>query len=222
MKKYIIVLALLFSNFSFATGVCEFNHGTFLNTKFQTGVYQDKTCFVTISNIKNYGLVYRSHSFMSTGQHQIFNSFGPGPSSTETGARVFFYLVDKPKLKLTFFQDDFEISFGPGLRILFDGETTTLSDKSVGIMFDEERDVNKLNSGGVEVTQFIGNFLDFGFQFGASPLSKLTNTHLIVKANNTKCQSENSKLLEIKNYDIFWKYTGFKGISKYIDEACPE
>lgn len=221
MKRLILLFTILFSSNLFADSVCEFNHGTYLNTHIQTGAYQDGTCFVSITNAKNYNLVYRAHLFTSKGQHQIFNSFGPGPSSTETGARIFFYLIKNPKLTLKFYQSDIEISYGANLQILFDADTATLSDKSVGIKFDESSSVNRLNAGGVEVKQYSGKFIDFGFELGSSPQSNLSREHTIIRADGVKCTVINSKLLTIKNYDIFWKYSGYRALSKYFDEVCP-
>ena len=201
---------------------CAFSQATYFNTKVQTGQYTDGTCFVFVSPRYSQNMIYRSHVFTDRGQHLIFNSFGDGPSSVDTGSRVFVHVFKNPLLDIKLVKNIIHVSLGAQFSILINAKTSEIQNNSVGINFKVSPQVSRTNDGGVEVETFSESYIDFGYKTGSSPIAGLGRSHSIFQVSRKKCESPNSKLIDIVNYDPYWKYKGWSELNGYFKEVCPE
>ena len=102
---------IVLSSHVLASDICQFTNKNFMNTKIQTGKFSDGNCYIFVSPKYSKDLIYRSFIFTQDGQHLIFNSYGEGPPSTFTGARLFTYLIKSPSLKLNTTGDEIIVTF---------------------------------------------------------------------------------------------------------------
>ena len=220
-KLCLIFIMLLSSGLaSAAVDVCKFSARVHVNTKIQTGKHGDGSCYISISPSEMPDLVYRSHVFTTKGLHQVFNSFGTGPIKTSTGARVFYYHMENPDLKLKLYQEHILIDFSEKLKIIINAKTTTIRKKSIGIRYLESPIISSENDGGVEILKSATTFFDFGFRLGSSPLTDLSREHTIYFDNGKLCRSENDRLLRIENYNVYWNFNGFNDVETYLNANC--
>lgn len=218
--KNIVLILFIASTSVFGADTCSFTQTTQLNTKIQTGQYASGECFVLISPNFTEKLIYRSHVFTDQGQHLVFNSYGPGPSSRFTGARVFNHVLENPRLAVRTSGHLIYVDLNDSLSIIVDAETSLLIDEGKGIRFQTSPDIIATNYGGIEIINAQQTYIDFGFKLGGSPLSDLMNEHIIVRPGQVDCRAINGELLEVINYDIFWKFKGFDELSQYFSEVC--
>lgn len=201
--------------------VCHFSAKVHLNAKIQTGRHADGTCYISVSPDSNKNLVYRSHVFNSKGQHMVFNSLGTGPSGTHTGAKVFYYHLNKPKLGLKLYKEHVVVSYSKQLKIIFNAKTGKVRPQSIGIKYYEAPEINESNNGGIEIKKSVSTFFDFGFTLGDSPLADLSRPHKVKFPNGNFCVSKNSDLVELQRYNTVWKYQGYSQVENYLNEYCP-
>lgn len=221
MKFIISVLLSILSFNLFAGDICSTNHFSYFNTKIQTGTFKNTNkCFISISPRQYYNLAYRNHIFTSTGEHMIFNSFGPGPSQSQTGARVYVYLPRTMPLSYSLQNAQLTLTLANGSTITFDAKNSQIID-SIGIDIQESPSVQRNNQGGVEVYSSENIWIDFGFTFGHSPLLDMNRWHDI-HLEDKSCRAINSDLLSRQGSEIFWKYEGDRELIYKLRSLCEQ
>lgn len=185
---------------------------------------QNGRCYLSINNFKLIGMVYRSYLFSSDGDFMVFNSFGDGPQSQDTGAREFF-LFPRPLAQPSFSWNDdtrrLEVTSVSGSKFYFDYENAQISSFDHGqVRLDPE--ITKLNHGGVEVSKYQGLMLDAGFTLGNAPSDTATAFSILTDKRGATCKVKNAEVFKYSNSgDVTCKYSD-KGLSHFLKARCPQ
>ncbi|MFT6633133.1 MAG: hypothetical protein ACJAS4_003103 [Bacteriovoracaceae bacterium] len=217
----IIIALLIFAQYSYAADICDFKQIKIKNTIIKTGsINNGEKCFVYITNSEYSSLVYRTHYFDTLGQYMIFNSFGDGSSSKQTGARMYSFLPIKNNLKINLNEDQLKIELAHGMSINFDLDTSYVS-SSVGLEIIEERKITPNNLGGIEVNSSKAAFIDFGFKFGGAPIWDLNRTfQFFDKSLKLPCVKKNNQIFVKKNGEVKRKLPSNKDLVQFLRKGC--
>jgi len=163
------------------------------NVKLQT-LYspQTKTCTLSIAK-NNPGKVWRYHLFSSNGQYMIFNNYGSGPVSKDTGARSYWLFPRKKWPTFRQLSHTVLIDLPQQSQIEFDKMTVKISN-SHGINVTEAIDINRFNKGGIEINRHKGLLLDNGFTLGRAPYSLPNEKSFFYDHLNNSCEVTNKEI----------------------------
>ncbi|MBD66053.1 MAG: hypothetical protein CME62_12655 [Halobacteriovoraceae bacterium] len=218
MKIAIIVLLVSLSS-SFAGSICTHKNQVYFNTQIQTGIFADTgRCFISLSKQYKPNLIYRSHLFTSLGEHMVFNSFGPGPIATHTGARVFLHLPRVQPFSYQLADALVTLTLPNGNQVIFDAKNAQVID-SIGFDMQESPSVNRNNLGGINVYSSDHTWLDFGFTLGYSPLADL-NREFEVHFPDQVCSGVNRDLFTLVNGNVVWKYKSDQALLAKLESLC--
>ena len=220
MNMKFIIFLILFSLNTFSQESCKSNVEFFENMRIQTGQFKSKDCYISISPRKNNGMFYRTYLITSSGKFLIFNSFGTGPSKTHSGAREFNFFKRNSKLSYKVFEKTVDITLANGDRLTFNKELALPVSIDRGYLTYDPV-VTPENNGGIEILNYKGLLMDFGFQMGMSPSWYLKRTTKIIDENSNTCSISNSEILYKKNSDIHWIYRSDKSLFSYLQKRCP-
>ncbi|WP_417335676.1 hypothetical protein [Halobacteriovorax marinus] len=218
--KNLLMTLLLLSSTSFAYH-CE-SEIEFLDTiQIQQGHWsQTDTCYISISSRKTYNLEYRNFLFTSRGKIQVFNSFGPGPSSTHTGAREFHLFPRNGIISYNILEHSVVLKMANGREIIFDKETAEPIELRGG-EFSLDPNLSPNNNGGFEIESYPTLILDSGFKLGMSPTWYLNRYSTFRDAMGQTCRVRNSELFDKKSDEIFWIHENDRELYKYLQKRCP-
>ena len=218
--KFFLAL-IFFSQFTYAADICDFKQIKLKNTIIKTGsLNKGEKCFVYINHSESSGLIYRTHYFDTHGQYMIFNSFGDGPSSSQTGARMYSFLPETSDLKVKLAEDYLKIELAYGISISFDLDTSYIS-SSVGLDIIEDRKISPYNLGGVKINSSISPFIDFGFKFGGSPIWDLSRSFdYFDKALESTCVQKNNQIFVKKNGEVKRKFPSNRDLVQFLRSVC--
>jgi hypothetical protein len=217
----LLITLLIFTQSSFASEICEFKQTKVKNTIIKTGnINKGEKCFISISHRKNSSLIYRTHYFDTKGQYMVFNSFGNGPSSKQTGARLYSILPNKNELKMSIIGNDLKIELGAALSINFDLDTTYINGSS-GFTVIEDIKIRHDNMGGVYINSSSLPFIDFGFRFGGSPLWDLSRKFQYYDKQLSKvCEKMNGLIYVKKKGEVKRIFSQNMDTVKYLRSSC--
>ena len=217
--KLLSVLFTLFSFNLFAADPCSSDYGQKLNLRYQTGKFQDGNCFISIGNVKTYNLVYRSFLFTSEGQIMVFNSFGDGPSSTSTGARVFYLWPYKNKLNYEIFDDRIEINLVTGQKAIFNFDPGSWEDLDRARVFIDPV-IEPQNQGGIEIESPSHILLDLGFRMGSTPSTDRKRMVNLFVRGNQSCRLSIKKFIKVRSGEPVLIPDTNKKLEKLIEKYC--
>lgn len=187
----------------------------------QTGAFSDGECYVSVSESAWRGMVYRDYMFTSDGGIMAFNSFGSGPNSTHTGARVIYLRPFTTQLGWRFNEEnDLEVLQPSGAIARFDGQTGEWVELS-GADLAIDPEVNRSNQGGVEIRSHAGYTIDSGFRFGGHPNSIMTRASTITSADGRRCEVENKELFHLVGDEHMWNFENNEEFTAWFDRRCP-
>ncbi len=182
------------------------------------------SCYISVHNFKQGGLIYRDYSFSSDGNFMVFNSFGNGPDDVDTGAREFF-LFPRPAANPSYnWNDDarrLEVIDSSGSKFSFDYEDAQIVsiDKATVKVAPE---VVKTNRGGVEISKFKGLILDAGFAIGKAPSQVTTASSTFTDEVGATCKVKNSDVFKYtSDGDVSFKFSD-KGLVAFLKVKCPK
>lgn len=224
MNKFKFCAISLFSVFFISSSqassnVCQFDSFIINRTQIQTGVFQSGVCYLNLSDTKSVDLVYRTHLFTDEGLQMVFNSYGYGPSSTHTGARMYFHPGPQKYLDLNFMGPYLEIQLSTGNRLLFDTNNFKFLAQS-DIKYTEDLRVNRSNQGGLLITSSPTAYLDFGFSLGGSPMMNMNGSFFYISPGKAYCGLRNNFVLKRVNGDVEWKYSPYGELEGKIMREC--
>lgn len=178
-------------------------------------------CYLSLLPIRSGGLVYRSYLITSEGQFMAFNSFGDGPVSTDTGARVFFLFPRTGVPDVALVDNTLQVQMADKHLIMsFSPDSGYISDFSAGKLV-EDQEISRTNQGGVEIQTQGFLMLDLGFKMGDSPTSNPNRKAIFYDGNGKFCQVTNK---EIFNYtaddDSRFKFND-EQLKKFLAQRCP-
>jgi len=193
----------------------------------QIWIEKTNTCYVLSGIFDPTGSgVERSYTFSSNGTFMVFNGYGNGSPSSDTGARVFRFF---PRLnnRLEIFQDKDGkpvVRLPSGSDVTFDTRTGKI-ESFTNVTFVEDFAINRANKGGIEITHFNGLLLDFGFMMGNDPITVSTRKALFTSSGGNKCQVRNDDVIEYnpsdKNWDYPFRYDTDQKLKDFLDVKCP-
>ncbi len=183
-----------------------------------------QTCTLSIHPMEAYyDMIYRDYSFSNDGMFQVFNSFGPGEDSSDTGAREFF-LFPRSQSYVTHTWDTTNqrliVVNVTGDEFVFDTRKARLMSISRGVVKVASA-VEPKNRGGVEFEKFPGVILDGGFSLGASPTGKKNNSSVFQDAKGKKCSVKNSEIFKYTSSgDAVFKYRSDSSLKTFLQGRC--
>lgn len=219
MKKAILLyLTIVFPLFA-ANDICTRSQSLNDGVRVSSGQFKTGICFISITPTYIKNMTYRSFLATDKGQLMVFNSFGYGPGSTSTGARVFHFFPYSSKLSWSFESNFMELKLTNGSIATFDYENAILQnitdyDTSV------DEDVVKDNNGGVELKPFKGIVLDSHFKMGGSPVWNLKRESTFIDSLGNTCKVKNSQIFEKKDDEVFLIYDDNLSLKKFLSQKC--
>lgn len=195
-------------------------------------IYKDRhgNCTFAINSLDSKNK-YRSFTLTSQGHFFIFNVFDLyGSPRSATGARSYYILPLREKdLTLSFDSADhlIRITTPSHVEVHFDSLTTRIAHIS-HITWSEDRDVNRNNKGGVEISHpGAGIYLmDFGWRLGSDPRTLLTKKSKLLSAQKD-CTTMTKNLLNFI-YDSHGRIDRFSPryptqqlLEDFLSKRCP-
>lgn len=184
-----------------------------------------QSCSLSIHPMEAYyDMIYRDYSFSSDGLFQVFNSFGMGDDSSDTGAREFF-MFPRPN-KFVSHRWDYDnkrliVTNITGDEFVFDTRKARLMSISRGVV-KVANNVERTNKGGVEFENYPGVILDGGWAFGSSPTGRRNGSSIFTDSKGKKCTVKNSDIFKYTSSgDVIFKYASDSSLKNFLTARCP-
>jgi hypothetical protein len=183
-----------------------------------------QSCYLSIHPYKAQNLVYRDFLFTSEGNFMVFNSFGPGPDGTTTGAREYM-VFPRPNQTAQFTWNDDQhqliVTHVTGEKFILDYDKTEVVAISNGTI-TTAKDVRPENNGGVEFTKYNGLRLDSGYKTGSAPTGIASGTSRFIDAKSHTCSVKNSEIFKYTSEgDVIFKFSD-KDLKSFLKSRCPQ
>lgn len=200
---------------------CRYNLTAVSNLQLSQS-YQPSTgeCWFSINPFNAYStLSYRSYLVSSSGMVFVFNSFGPGPTSTHTGAREYYFFPRETftgdiQLK----EDLLSVRINSKLTLQFETQNIyPLNNEN--IVIKNYISVNRKNAGGMEVIRYNGVYLDTGFTLGKAPSEVKTNKSMFKNQYGQKCSVLNSVIFDYKDGQPYLMHELV--LKQIVAQQCP-
>lgn len=185
--------------------------------------YQDEIaeCWISIDNMNGYQkLIYRSYLITSDGLLMVFNSYGSGPNSTHTGARMFYFFpreIFSNEVKLE--KDLVSVRLNSKVQFQFQTKVLNLVDQE-NFKVKTDPKINRNNKGGVEIQKYDGVFLDVGFSMGKSPTDNPERFSVFKNQLGQSCQVLNKQIFDYKGDDNYLH--GDNVLKATVERICPD
>jgi hypothetical protein len=194
-------------------------HGTI---QIQQNLSGSNVCFLSVSNYKTTGGVYRNYLFTGDGSLMVFNSYGWGDDSDSTGAREYFFFPRKTTEPTYYWNSEarrLEVTAVSGDQFYFDYETGEMVAASKGKV-TVAPEVRPDNKGGVEISQYQGLMLDIGFSIGRAPSSSSSSYSVFRDAKAASCKIKNNLLFTYKSSgDVYFRYND-TNLAAFLKRNC--
>ena len=190
------------------------------NVQIQRGMFNDHTCFVSISPDPAADMSFRSYIIADDGSMLVFNSYGEGPVSTYTGAREFYFF---PRLNIVDFgvdprSRDISVFTANSDEFIFDSRTGQLKSMGHGRAVVDPK-VSRNNAGGVEVTNYRGLYLDVGFAMGEDPATIPGANAIFHSPEGSSCSLKVKDIFEIVHGDPKIQFSD-RDLNLYLQNHC--
>lgn len=220
MVVFLLFLFSSLSGFANEDGVCRDVFEQHGKNSYSRQFFSPDACFVSVKTTETPSLIYRSFIFRETGKLLIFNSYGPGPSETKTGARVFYFF---PRQKIPSFSisaSTVTVASGTALALVFDAVSGQLI-KGVSAVVNEDPKISADNQGGLEIHSYSGLMLDAGFQLGSDPSANEQGSSIFRDVKGQSCLVKNSEVFNIDtDGESTFKFTDQR-LAKFLAQRCP-
>lgn len=215
-----IIVAFPFLAWS-ATPPCEEkleSHGPLVYSR---QLFSETSCFLFVRPKNSPELIYRSLILRETGKLLVFNSYGSGPSETDTGARVYYFFPRKINPNFSLSENKVRVHVSDGLfKIIFDAESGRLL-SAEGARISQDPKIYPENKGGIEISSFRGLMLDSGFSMGSDPSADQSRESIFTDQMGRRCTVKNSEVFLIDSSgESTFKFTD-KNLAKFISKRCP-
>jgi hypothetical protein len=184
-----------------------------------------ETCYVSVKAMEtDPAMVYRDFLFSNDGLMMVFNSYGDGPTSTDTAAREFYFFpraIAYPTFEWNNETRRLEITHVTGEKFYFDYDKANLVAISNGQVTTVQK-VHPINKGGVEFPKYNGLMLDGGFSVGQSPSTADGIRPLFTDVKGTKCTVKNSDIYKYPgDGDSVFKFREDSALKTFLKTKCP-
>lgn len=185
--------------------------------------YQEDTsqCWISIDNMDGYKkLIYRSYLVTSDGLLMVFNSYGSGPNSSYTGARMFYFFPREIFTNEVALENNLvSVRLNSKLKFQFQTKVLNLVNQD-NFKIKTDPKINRNNKGGVEVVQYQGVFLDVGFSMGKSPTDNPAGKSVFKNQFGQSCEVLNKQIFDYKGDDNYLH--GDNVLKADIERICPD
>lgn len=192
------------------------------NLQFSRAYQEDLAeCWISINDMNSYiNLVYRSYLIASDGLLMVFNSYGTGPASTNTGARHYYFFPREVYFnEVSLHKDIVSVRLNKKLNLQFNTKSLSLINQA-GFQVKTDLKVNRNNHGGVEVLNYDGVFLDLGFALGKSPAENPEGKSTFKNQFSQICEVRNRQIFDYKDNDSYLH--GDRVLQSTVNKICPE
>lgn len=192
------------------------------NVQFFRQVPNDKTCWLSV-NPDGKRLIYRSYLLDQDGLFMIFNSYGNGPNTTHTGARVFYFLPIGPQLpQVRSHEKSVTVITSSSLMLDIDtqsGRWISISDGQIR----EDLSIRRDNQGGIEFFDLKKRILlDAGFSLGRDPRWNPNGYSQLTDGHKQTCQIHNHLIYQYDDQgDIQMRYPQMFDLYQFLIIHCP-
>jgi hypothetical protein len=189
-------------------------------------VSSTETCYLSVKAMMTTPpMVYRDFLFDNYGFMMVFNSYGEGNSSQDTGAREFYFFpraLPNPSFAWNDGARRLEVTHTTGEKFYFDYDQSQLIGLSNGQVKTASK-VLRTNQGGVEILNYKGLILDGGFSMGQSPSTASGVRPFFKDTNGAVCQVKNTDLYKYPgNGEVVFKFPEDKGLKTFMASKCPK
>jgi hypothetical protein len=176
-------------------------------------------CYLSIHPVYTTDLVYRDYLFTNTGELMVFNSYGDGPDSESTGARV-YYFFPRTKVPHAYIRGSEIVAetATPGLEFVFDSANQNLKSVSLGKVYEEIK-VHPGNKGGIEIQELAVLWLDSGFKMGSDPTQDMTRNSVFRDHKNNSCTVKNKEIFAMISGSLEFKHSDLD-LKKFLAKRC--
>ena len=124
------------------------------------------------------------------------------------------------ELSYEVFEEKVIVNLPNGDNLTFDKELALPTSIGRGDL-DYDHVITPDNDGGVEILNYKGLLIDFGFKMGMSPSWFLKRTAKVIDEKSNICLIKNSEILYKKDNNIHWIYNNDSSLFSYLLERCP-
>ena len=200
---------------------CSRYHNYEQRVQFYRNSPDENTCWLSIIP-DNERLYMRTYLLDQTGMFMVFNSYGEGPISTHTGARV-FYFFPRGRIPHGEVLNSQEIQIQtavPGLDLIMNSTDGKWSNNQPQGRIIESSRISRNNSGGVEFRGLPALVLDSGFEMGRDPRASDQESKFIDPRQKT-CLVANSEIyIYGNNGSIDLRFQDDKTLLRYLKRRC--
>ena len=191
-------------------------------TQIQMGTFGGGECFISIDPFNSLNLIYRSYIMVTDSSLMIFNSYGDGPPSTTSGARLLYFFPRNQSLNYQVNSKFVNIEMS-GQSFDLDILTAKFA-KIEGLEFQEDPQIRKDNNGGLKILSSKRLYLDTGFKVGGDPRSDQKRMVYFHDTHDFACELINSEVFDYK-VDVdnpIFKFSSDKELASFLKLRCPQ
>ncbi len=203
--------------------VCEPYHEMIGNINYYRQVLSGDRCWLSVVpyDYSSPELIYRSYLMTEDGVFMVFNSYGQGSISTDTGARIFqiFPRNQLPHAYVTGEKLVIKTAYS-NLSLIMDSNTGLWA-MSFGAEIKEDPMISKKNKGGVEWTHMDTFYVDFGFSIGHDPRANANALSTVFDSKNHSCSVKNKELFKYDaDQDFEFKFLNDQDLVEFLKIRC--
>ena len=221
MKNVLLGLLLcLASSTTWAAACGEYND--LVDGVLLSRVTRSNECWLEVSPDLPPKLIYRDYLITDKGLMMIFNSYGEGPDSEMTGARVLFFFPRTEIPDVDRSGPDFVIhTASPNVVLHMDRKSAKLLGMEHGKVVEDPQ-VIPTNKGGVEFSNLNTVWMDSGFGHGHDPTSEKTHSSIFHGANGKSCTVKNTEVFDYVGNEVNLKFSTDAEVAKFVKTRCPQ
>jgi len=193
------------------------------NVQFYRQLPNPTTCWLSVIP-EGVNLVMRTYLLDPNGLFMVFNSYGEGPNSSHTGARVFHFF---PRGRVPYAtklnsQEILVQTATPGIDLIMNSRSGRWSSNQRGGQIIEANRISRNNRGGIEFKNFQMLILDSGFQMGQDPRDA-SKTSTFYDPEGYSCELPNNELfLYDSEGSLKVKFQNDQDLLVYLRSRCPK
>lgn len=183
---------------------------------------ESERCNLDIHPMDVSNQIYRDYLFTNESLFMVFNSYGDGPTSTSTGARIYYLfprIINYPDVA---YEQNGDVTTKPSSGHLVRFDAATMKIVAIqGMTFTEDPKITPRNKGGVELKPTAGLLLDLGFTLGRAPNEDPNRSNQFLDIKGNKCKLKNKDLFLYKDGDAVFKFTDSQ-LQLFLKKSCPK
>lgn len=178
-------------------------------------------CYLSVHPMQTQDLIYRDYLFSDSGVFMVFNSYGEGPNSETTAARVFYIFPRNQMPDIEIKNESIIVKTAHSKSSFeFSKKSTEIINFSNGKVSQDPK-VHPNNKGGVEISSQSVLILDVGFTVGKDPSEDPNRISTFSDGKNT-CRVKNSTIFRYEeDGNVELKFTDSE-LKRFLSQTCPQ